>query len=183
MTIPDSIHDLIMRAVASKLTLELVTNNPDADLRPGLIRPGRLQDDPETPRISILIFPGDPSDTSSRPVWTDGPAIDGVMEGWTINAGYQIGGGGMQFRRFCMDINCYFTATQESREDAQKKASWVLKSVQNALHEWNPAVSDHFGESTVQLYMNKPVPIESGGPPDSFIWRTKYFFSVLTEMP
>lgn len=180
MEIPVSIHDAIMASIAEKLSNEMILSEPDEYLRPSLIRPGLLQANPVKERISLLIYPGDIDDLESKPVWSDTPATKGSMPGWEMDA-YEIGGGEFWFRRFTIDVNVYLTQTKEDRSNARALGLFVNAKAHQILHEQSLVVQDGFGETSLRCYVNRTVPVEGGGPPNSFIWRGKIFFSVLTE--
>jgi hypothetical protein len=182
------IHDLIGDKIVDQLKLELITNHipspANDEYLPTLIRQGANQADPTKPRISIFVNPGDMDSTENDPRWSDVPATAGAEPGWPMLA-YEVGGGEMWWRRFSVDINIYLTRTKEDRNEARDIGMVVLSKVQGILQRSNEWLNgtDDFGEVIILMKVSKVIPIESGGPPRTFIWRHKLLISVLTDKP
>ena len=47
----------------------------------------------------------------------------------------ELGGGGMEWIRFTIDIKCYFSLSSESRDTARRIALWVFGRVKQAIRE------------------------------------------------
>ena len=144
-----------------------------------LIRQGTLQQDPVKERISILVNPNDPDDISNKPEWAD--SIVGRDDGW---AAYEIGGGERWWRKFTIDINVYLVRTREERGLAREIGMFAFSAVHGTLQDHKAIdVTDFFGESAFLMLVDSSMPYESGGPPNTFIWRGKIRLKVLTEKP
>ena len=64
------INQIIAQTVAN-LNTTMITNEPDEDLHPGLIRGGLLQENPVPYRVVVLVHHGDPDDSGNNPFWGD----------------------------------------------------------------------------------------------------------------
>lgn len=168
MSIPTqtSIVNLIMSQIVSALTAELVFVT-DPDIKPedeavaGLVRAGKLQDDPTITQINILVHP--------------------ALEDWPNqlddgDATYEIGKRIPPFHwraRFNVDFKLYFDQELE-REVAQVKAQVVLSRAHYALMKINAHIRDiprdSFGGRAINMEVNSSYLRESGGVSE-FIWR------------
>lgn len=178
-----SIHDAIGSRVIELLEQILIVENPYDVAVPKLIRMGQLQESPTAQRISVLVNPGDLDDVGTDPKWAD--THPNKEEGWSLPS-YEIGGGEFWWRRFTLDINVYLQTTQEDRSEARAIGTDLMGRITQLFsqnRDLGGGIVSDFGEVAIYATLNKAVVLESGGPPRSFIYRNKIFFSVLTEVP
>jgi hypothetical protein len=177
-----SIHEACGQYLADLLTATCIVDASGAPFQAVLVRQGLLQQDPTQERISILVNPNDPDDTSSKPEWTDTLATSEVT-GFDIPS-YEVGGGSFWARRFTIDINVYLTQTQEDRQTARAIATTVFGLACKALDGIQACyIEDDFGEIAFMCLYKAITPYEGGGPPNSFIWRGKIRAQFITEKP
>ena len=144
------------------------------------VRQGSFQDNPVQKRISILIYPQDPDDMREEPKQSDSKhKMDEIFE--IIPA--ELGGGGMEWIRFTIDIKCYFSLSSESRDTARRIALWVFGRAKQAIRE-NRGLNlvDDFGERAIYMEVTKVNHIEGGGP-GAFNWNGQIWVSAAIESP
>jgi hypothetical protein len=97
-------------------------------------------------------------------------------------AGYTIGGGVRYWRSFVIEVKAYYVRTQETRDEARQTSQNVFSRVINTcIANQALQLADSFGEYSIVLVVEDISDSESGGPPQSFNWRGKIKFKVLTE--
>lgn len=163
----------IIAAVVVHLVEKLITDVPEDDIsRAGLVRAGRLQDDPTRPRATLLVHPNDPQDEGWR------HELAKTDTGIEFATPWEVGGGHLEWLRFTANLELFYMKSI-SRVAAQESASTLLTRARAAL--WSMAmpqgVSD-FGESAIKLVVCSSYIREGGGPPD-YIWRGDIHFQVL----
>lgn len=164
-----SLLNTLMDTAVEHLTDRLLTDVSD-DTKAGLVRAGKLQEDPTVRRIILLMRPG-------------GQAYPHVLS--TLNNGlqtpaYLIGGGAYWRRRFILEVECYF-AGEVFRDVARTNAQVVLSRAHAALTSLPlPSSVDSFGEHAIQLQVEKAF-MQEGGGPGNFIHKGEIWFEVLTE--
>ena len=179
-----SIVNLIQKRLSDYLNANMRNNlAEDSPYRPALIRPGRLQEDPEELGISILIREGDfeldaPDQTI---VSLEKDNLYGRDTGYSAT---EIGGGWIWRRKMSCEVNCYFTRLGYDRETAADIATEVFSSLEYWLAQSNQdrvwGVCDDWRECALELVVVGSKMRESGGPPQDFIWRGKVVFDVIT---
>ena len=177
-----SIVDLCGQYIVDVLTASCSTAVTASAQAAGLVRQGLFQDDPTRYRISLLVSPGDPDETSPKPAWADCLATPAAT-GFFVPT-YEVGGGVFWLRRFTALVEQYFTLTLESRDEARSIATWVFSNAHKALQAaMGCNILDEFGERTTLMLVPDMIAYESGGPPNSFIWKGKFYVQFLTEKP
>lgn len=171
------IVNLVIDALNVRLNDYLKDNQTD-DAKAGLIRPGKLQDDPTKYKISILIHPGgeeypDGMNVHNSPSY--GKFIDNV---------YTIGGGGSKFylRYVKLEFQMFFT-NSPNRDDQRKKAQLVMDRAAHHIDVWDvgrEVPKDDLGEHAYDLQVVKQWLFEGGGDGD-FNWRGWLVVEFLTE--
>lgn len=170
----------ILRAVADQIELDCKTNISVNDpTYASIVKVGRFQGDPVSTGIYIAVTGGDPEDPKYR---------DGIMsleDMDDIHVKFQareIGGGELWWRRFSVDIGCFFINDRFDEEDAAEYAYMVLSRVQNAIDNTsvNGVVGDD-GEMAIKVYNAGNTFFQSGGPPTNYIFRGKVFGQCHTE--
>lgn len=185
-TRPQQVDDMVCDAIVALLAnycRDSIVNLPlGSAYAATVVRQGLLQEDPVKDRIAILVNPCDPDSTADSPGWEDERA-HGDQNGWFIPTAH-IGGGGWWWRRLMVDVEVYLIRTQEGRPTAREIGLWVIGRVDEAISE-NPglAITDDFGETAIWMVTEKMPIVQSGGPPNDFIWRAKLYVRVMTEKP
>lgn len=179
-----SIHEKVGAYVVELLESAMIFTGHHAETMPHEIRQGQLQANPvDGNGIRVLVNPGDLDDTKSSS-WIDELATKTSVPGWELPS-LEIGGGSFYVRRFTVDVSVFFVKSKENRELARQIGTYVINRAESTLREnpFPPNLVDTFGETAIGLQVSKSYPIEGGGPPNSFIWRGKIFFQVITEKP
>lgn len=173
-----SVLNLLLDGTADLLRDHLLTQVDD-DSKAGLVRTGKLQDDPTSRRVNILIHPGGEE-------WQDKINTDGSSAGKYVDNAYTIGGdyGGVYWRRRVKaELQMFFT-NEASRDTARIKAHVVLSRALNALLTWDVGKQipqDSFGEKVYDLQITGSWLREGGGEGD-FNWRGEMRIEFLTEI-
>lgn len=175
MTLPAAICNLLMDSLADHLSAALMTNVTD-DAKAGLVRCGKLQDDPTIGEINLLIHPG-------YEAWPH--VLNRDAEGPGMNAPtYEIGsedGLMPQFfrRRFRVELKLFFDGELE-RDTARRKADAVLARLEHAILTTPLPPPDDFGESAYMVGIDKSHLYEGGGE-GTFIWRGSVWLEFMTQ--
>ena len=175
------ITDVIIDNLILDLTDEF-EDVPDDEIA-GVIRGGRLQDNPEKARISLTVHVGDPDKPSN---WYDVffARRDRVLDTHYFEAhASEIGGGQTWWRRGAVKWEFFGTRSKESRTEARRIAGTIRARIERAINTSVrvPACSDDFDETAVLIMATESSAVEGGGPPNQFIWRGKVLWQALTS--
>lgn len=181
-----SVISSIIDQTVANLNTTMITQEPDSDLHPGLIRGGLLQENPVPYRIVVLVHHNDPDDSGNNPFWGDITASEDDESGWNMPPA-EVGGGEFYSRRFTLDIKIYFVRSKENRQIARETATAVIENAEKGVRMLNQTmwtlVQGATGEIPLQVKLYRTTSAEGGGPPSSHIWSAKVMFTVLTEIP
>lgn len=182
------IMDAMVDSLATHLIDEVVSDQDslstgDADAVAGLIRKGKLQDDPTIAEINILVHPGNDE-------WPHILYDKHQMNGFELPTVYEIGNGTgvspfFYVRRFIVELRLFFEGEQD-REVAQVKSNVVLGRAEYAIHQMNhnsiirKIPVDSFGEKLFEIQTRKSY-ISEGGGTGTFVWRGKLFVEGVTS--
>lgn len=179
--IPNTLLNILMEAIVNRLTQVLITDAED-DAKAGLVRAGKLQDDPTSAKINLLVHPSGEQWPHTLNLSTEGPAMFAPT--------YEIGGGydGRSFqgtaffkKRFIVELKLFFDG-EVYRLRAQKRANAVLaRAVWALLTMQVPATVDDFGESASMIQVVDHYIHEAGGEGE-FIWRGAIQVEFMTNM-
>jgi hypothetical protein len=160
--------NLIMDATIA-LLLQKLKIDVDDDAQAGLVRSGRLQDDPTTRKVNVLVYPSDES-------WPDILDTKSEEHGMHTPGPYFLGGGMFWRRRIKVEFQIFFT-NDGSRDLARQKAQLVLGRASHALSEFRPATvipRDSFGERPYAVQVCKSYLLGGGGDGDwnhrGYLW-------------
>lgn len=166
-----SIMNLCMDALVNQLTEHLITGVdttfPEQNIEEaiaGLVRRGKLQDDPTRAGINVLVHPGDE-------FWKHSINYNVTRSGYSTSAALEIGGIAVHNRRrFKVQLRMFFSG-EFDREAAMTKAHVVLSRAEAAIWTLNMATiaQDSFGEKAHFAEVNESY-IREGGGPGTFIW-------------
>lgn len=160
----------ITNRVYDHLLQTCVTDVDNESDKAGAVLRGRLLDEYNVFRITLEIRPGD--ETWKHEVDTGASSLPGFT-------GYMMGGGTYWRRRFRIDVNIYLEGTPDYA-DSMEIAYAVLSRVGKALRDLVlPRGADEFGESALELFVDKEYLEDSGGE-DMRIWRGSIYFTVRT---
>lgn len=177
LTLDDtSIVNILMDATVEHLKAKLLTDVVD-DAQAGLVRSGRLQDDPNNKKVNILIHSGG----EEWPDVLNTPAYASM--GMTAPT-YIIGGpsaGSYWRRRFRVELQIFFT-NDSNRNNARMKSFVALQRAHHALRTMGLAAipADSFGEKAHMLQVFDQHLDEGGGEGD-FNFRGEIKIEFLTE--
>lgn len=179
--VPVCLLNVLSEAVVDRLATVMITEATD-DAKAGLVRAGKLQDDPTSARINLLIHPGDNQWPHTLNTTVEGPSMFAPT--------YEIGGGipdrsfqgTVTFRkRFMVELKLFFDG-EIYRLRAQKRANAVLsRAIWALLSMQIPSLVDDFGESASQIQIVDHYIHEAGGEGE-FIWRGSIFLEFMTNM-
>lgn len=181
-SIPVSLINVLMEAVIDHLQTVLIDDATD-DIQAGLVRAGKLQDDPTDTKITILVHPGGKDFPHVLNKENEGPAMHAPV--------YEIGGGvpGRSFqgsafhrRRLVIQLSLFFPREQY-RLRAQLKANAVLSRTLWGLYTLDvPYEMDDFGEQATGQFQILDNYIEESGGEGTFIWRGEIQMEFMTSM-
>jgi len=169
-----SIQEILIEAVSARLVKKLITDiDPTDSALAKLIRPGKLQDDPTTKKINILVSPGG---EEWKDILNEHP--QGLEDAWEIGSPY---GATAYKRRFIVDLQLFYS--NETRGNARKKTHLVMARANHALSTQHFAGlgPDSFGESAYRCIVCHQHVLEGGGDGD-FNWRGKLHIEYWTNI-
>lgn len=174
-----SVVNLVLDATVELLVQKLRVSQDD-DAKAGLVRAGRLQDDPTNKKINVLLRPGGQEYPDELNTDTSNSA------GKYVPNAYWIGGphGGMYWKRYIKIEFSIFFSNEASRDTARTKAQIVMGRTHNALLTWDIGRAlprDSFGEHAYDLQVMKSFLDEGGGDGD-WNWRGFLVMQYLTEI-
>lgn len=169
---------MILNEIRDHLTTVMITNVTVGDpTRATDVDIGRFQDDKIMNNIHIAISGGDPDNPKTK----DGIVTLEEMHNIGMKPiSREIGGGQYWWRRGVVQIGCYFINQQFERDVARQYAYEVLARVENNMESIRFSSVDDYGERAIRLYVYANTFHESGGPPNSYIWRGAVNWACLT---
>ena len=194
-----SILNVLMEHMEAWLYQQLVTDvEEEDDTALGLIKVGKLQDDPTILMKNLMIHPRTKSPNDNEDEWHT-PHIDGYNGVHGIDTAYLIGGGyhAYWWRKFRLEFQLFFL-DEQNRNVARRKSNVIISRSEHAIHTmpmpiWdgetgelsdgtgeNDTQTDSFGESPSLVLITATHEREGGGPGD-FIWRVEMTVEWLTE--
>jgi len=163
------ISDLIVEALVLDLqdTFREAEGNEDV----GIIKAGRLQDDPTKKRIAILVHIGDPEDTIGWPDSSEAYSVHPLRAMETPP--FEVGGGSIWWRRGTVELEYFGLKTKEDRDEARRIGNLTRGRIEKtiSLSTRVPGLTDALGETVMLILPVSSRIIEGGGPPASFIHR------------
>lgn len=164
-----SLLNVLMEAVVDRLARNLIDDVAD-ETQAGLVRAGKLQDDPTLTEINILVHPG--GEDWPDELYTDQKGVRSPV--------YEMGGGEYWMRRFKLQLALYFDRELD-RSVAREKAMVVYSRTKNLLKSMPiPDYRDDFGERAHYLQISKSYLFEGGGE-GTFIWNGTIWIEFLTN--
>jgi len=171
---------MITSALVTSITATCQTAISGSDItRAVSVKRGRWQDDPTRKFVYVTVCGGDPED----PKFQDGIVSLGTFENISyMMPAREIGGGQLWWRRGIIQVGCYFLRQGLDEDDAINAAYVVLGRLQSCIESTVVSnLTDDFGEHAIQLFCFADSFFESGGPPTSYIFRGRVYWSCLTE--
>lgn len=163
-----SILNMIIDGTISHLQSELMASVGD-ETAVGLIKSGKLQDDPTVNITNIMMRGGDKN-------W---PHVLNVNPQGFQAPTREIGGGVFNVRRFTLQLEFFFDGESE-RDPPRQKANVILSRLEYSLYGMEmPQGVDDFGEHAILLQVPESY-LEEGGGEGTFIWRGHARIEVLT---
>lgn len=164
-----SLVNVLIEAVYNHLIQELITDVTEEATEVGLVKIGKLQDDPTILMKNILVRESEDGDT----IFKDG---DYQVQGWT----YEIGGGSHWWRKFRVKFELHYPP--ETTLDQARQYSNVIRSrAEYALDTMPiPGVTDSFGESPFMILVSESKMRQAGGD-GSWIYRGELLIQFATE--
>lgn len=178
------IVDLLLDRLVRELTRTCITEitTPGSPVRADFVKKGLVQENKLQKNIQIGVTGGDHEDPNYR---------DGIVTlselpniGWRVPV-REVGGGEMWWRRGIVRIETFFVGANANYEDqAHKYAYEILGRVEETVAATYVAdLVDSFSEHAELMFCFGNTYFESGGPPKSYIFRGKVFWTCLTERP
>jgi len=175
--------DLLVEAIAAivKTALEdgLYEDDP---MWPEVVRPGLLQENPLSNRVSVTVHLGDPDEVSDS--WVDETADQ--RDSYIPNTPmFEIGGdmsGIYWWRKGCVKCELFWIKDQLDRDEARERANIIKGKIERALMTRSSSIiglQDAYGETCVAFLPAKSAAREGGGP-SQLIWRVKVWWQALT---
>jgi hypothetical protein len=184
---------LLVDALETVLTAGCKTAVDESDdSRAFLVRAGRLQADPTTNVVSILIHPNDPEDPDGwkHAIITENPTA--MQNPWgeaafRVPMGmYEIGGGEHWWRRFTIELQMFWMNKALTRSEALALSHLVLGRAEEAIKEGINtfgACQDEWGERPWGVFVKSSRCLERGGPDTDWIWNGRIWVQFGTEKP
>lgn len=167
-----SVINLLVDAVVDHMTKGMSDLVNDPDTKIGLLRSGKLQDDPTINKLNILVREG-------------GKDLPDILVPRNHNFSapqYTLGGGEFWLRRFIAEYELFFFQSAITRDEARRRANVIFSRFRYLLKTIALGQTDTFGETAIAVQSLKLIAREGGGPPGSFIWRADHQFEFLTEL-
>jgi hypothetical protein len=169
-----SLLNLIIDRLLEWLTDNLMTDVEDVETRAGIVKSGRLNDDPSIGVINVMIRPGG----------KDFPHILNASEPDGITApAYEMGGGGVAYkrRRFMVMVDMFFDAEPQERV-AQAKANTVMSRLEYFIQTMplQDLSRDDFGETALTVNYLESQLLQSGGE-GTYLFDGRVVFEYLTS--
>jgi len=184
MAATTQIVDLLLDRLVRDLTLTMRTNITPATnpVRADLVKKGLLQENKLQKNVQIGVTGGDHEDPNYRDgivTLTELPNI-----GWRVPV-REVGGTEMWWRRGIVRIETYFVGATALNEDTAHKYGYeILGRVEETVAAcYVSDLVDSFDEHAQLMFCFGNTYFEGGGPPQSYIFRGKVFWTCLTERP
>lgn len=173
---------VLSQYIREQLFTKLSTEITEEDgTKVGLVKVGRLQDDPTVFMKNVMVRPN-----KDKP-----DAVHTHQENKYDAPAYLIGGGyhAHWWRRFIAEFQLFYDP-DVSRDEAYERSEIILARARNVLStmplpvfqvEGVDSQTDTFGESPIEFTVTHMLTKENGGP-GSFIWRCEIGVEVLTEV-
>jgi len=165
--------NLLMDGLVVALSAELIDAVPeDDDSAAGLVRAGRLQDDPTIEVKNILVH-------GATAKWPDMLQVDELPQ--IQFPVYEMGSGGGVFwmRRFTTELQLYFD-NEYDREVARKKAMVIKSRAEKAVLRMAMPEEDDFTEKAILVQLRESYYDELGGE-GTYIWKGHQKLEFLTH--
>jgi hypothetical protein len=175
----DSLVEAIAAIVKAALEAGLFEDDP---MWPTVVRPGLLQENPLSNKVSATVHLGDPDEVADS--WVDETADrDDPYIPYTPM--FEIGGtvGGMfWWRKGCVKCELFWIKDQLDRDEARERANVIKGKIERALMTRSQDIiglQDTYGETVIAFLPVKSAAREGGGP-NQLIWRVKVWWQALT---
>ena len=170
-----ALPNLLIDELQRYLTLKLSTEVTDL-AKAGLVRSGKLQDDPTAKKTNILIHPGGKE-------WPDVLNTASEQSGY-VGYTYTMGTGYSQSQwriRFRIELQLFYV-NEANRDNSRAKSLLILARAKHALSlmPLRAIPRDDFGEKAVEIQVVKDFLAEGGGEGD-FNWRGELWLEFMTE--
>ena len=183
----------LIGAMEDLLEAACQTNVADDDpSRALIVRAGRLQDDPTTNYVHVLIHPNDPDDRETWHHEIIRENLTAMQNPWggadfRLPQGmYEIGGGEMWWRRFTIQLTMFWIGKNLTRTQARDYSFLVLGRAEEAIKEGGSTfgeLQDSWEESVWGWFVRRSWIAERGGPDVDWIWDAKIWVEFGTQKP
>jgi len=176
------IVNMVLDALVANVKLNMQTNISKTDLTyADVVKKGLLQTNKTKKNIQIGITGGDHED----PNITDGIVdLDGMPNVAIKFAAREVGGGQLWWRRGVAKLEAFFVREKLTEEQAHIAGYEALGRLMSLIEETSLAqLVDDYDERAIKCYCYGNTMFESGGPPNTYIFRGKILWQCLTERP
>ncbi len=180
----DQVMYLFLSRLKDHLTTKMITDvDPDDPTIAKVVKIGLFQDDPTNRNVYLALQGGNHEDPKEN---------DGIITGYRMQTDVgidfpyarEIGGGQIWRRKVSVAIGAYFIRQKFTEEEATQKAYIALGRLLSSIESVDiNGLIDGFGERVIEVFCHGNTFFESGGPPNSYIFRGVVNISVLTERP
>ncbi len=175
------ITNLLLDRIVENLVANLNTGLVKTDLEyADIIKKGLLQQDKVQFNVQIGVQGGD----HENPNYQDAIVTDRDLQDIGINwqsVAREIGGGQLWWRRGVVRIETFFVKEGLKENPAHIAAYNILGRVMNLIEQTDlNGIVDSYGERAENIYVFKNTFFQSGGQPNTFIFRGRVFWACST---
>jgi hypothetical protein len=176
------IVNMVLDAIVAKIQETTQANVDITDLTyADVVKKGLLQTNKTKKNVQIGVTGGDHEDPNY---------LDGIVDLDKMpNIGIQfiareVGGGQLWWRKGVAKLECFFVREKLTEELAFQAGYDTLGRVMSSIEETSVAqLVDTYDERAIKVYCFANTMFESGGPPNTYIFRGKILWQCLTERP
>ncbi len=178
------ITNLLLDAIVANLVANMNIGLGKTDLEyADLIKKGLLQENKVQRNVQLGVQGGDHEDPNYKDAIVTDRDLQDVGIDWG-SVGREIGGGSLWWRRGVVRVECFFVKEGLKEDPAHIAAYNILGRVMSLIETTNlNGLVDSYGERAENIYIFKNTFFQSGGQPNTFIFRGRIFWACTTWRP